>query len=134
MAPATPVSSTTPSSPTPPSISLINAAAFLRASKLEGSQSFRIHLSDFSDAASARRAKLAEEPIDLSNIPPEYHEFADVFSETQANTLAPHRPYDLKIHLDEGTAPPWGPIYSLSQSELQVLRDFIEENLRVGFI
>ena len=77
---------------------------------------------------------MAEEPIDLSNIPPEYHDYADVFSETQANSLAPHRPYDLKINLDEGTSPPWGPIYSLSQSELLALREFIEENIRIGFI
>ena len=118
----------------PPSISLINAEAFMRATKLPGSQSFRVHLSDLSDSASARKAKLAEEPIDLSHIPSEYHDFADVFSEAHANTLAPHRPYDLKINLEEGSSPPWGPIYSLSQSELLALREFIEENLRIGFI
>ena len=123
-----------PPSSAPPSISLINAAAFLRASKLEGSNSFRILLSDISASASARKASLEKDQPDLSNIPPEYHDFADVFSESQANTLAPHRPYDLKINLDEGASPPWGPIYSLSQDELRTLREFIEENLRTGFI
>ena len=140
MAPApnsTSVSPQTPPSPTvsaPPSISIINAAAFLRASKLPGSHSFRIHLSDVSNSASARKAKLEEDPVDLSNIPPEYHDFADVFSETQANNLAPHCPYNLKINLEEGASLPWGPIYSLFQSELQALHDFIEENLCSGFI
>ena len=55
------------------------------------------------------------------HVPKVYHNFADVFSKTRANTLAPHRPYDLKINLEEGTSPPLGPIYSLSVSELQSL-------------
>jgi len=50
----------------------------------------------------ANSAKLAETP-DLSNIPFKYHEFADVFSKTKAETLSPHHPYDLKINLEEGT-------------------------------
>ena len=55
------------------------------------------------------------------HVPEVYHDFADVFSKTHTNTLAPHRPYDLKINLEEGTLPPLGPIYSLSVSELQSL-------------
>lgn len=123
-----------PPTSVPPLVSLIGAAAFLKASKLEGSQTFRVVLTDPSESVAARKALLDKDNIDLQNIPAEYHDFADVFSETKANNLAPHRPYDLKIHLDEGTEPPWGPIYSLSQQELLALREFIEENLRTGFI
>ena len=68
------------------------------------------------------------------HVPEVYHDFADVFSKTRANTLAPHRPYDLKINLKEGTSPPLGPIYSLSVSKLQSLREFIDEHLKIGFI
>jgi len=39
----------------------------------------------------------------------------DKFSKSKASKLADHQPYDLKITLDEGTSPPYGPIYSLSQ-------------------
>jgi len=46
-------------------------------------------------------AKLAETP-DLSNVPSKYHEFANVFSKTKAETLPPHHLYDLKINLEEG--------------------------------
>ena len=38
----------------------------------------------------------------LAGIPPEYHEFKDVFSREKADTLPPHRPYNLKITLEEG--------------------------------
>ena len=73
-------------------------------------------------------------PVNLTNLPKEYHDFADVFSKTKAGKLAEHRPYDLKIMLDEGTAPPFGPIYSLSQEELAALHKFIDGNLATGFI
>lgn len=118
----------------PPSVSLINAAAFLQASKLRGSQSFQIFLSDLSESTQLCKASLDKDNTDLSNIPSEYHDFADVFSESQANTLALHCSYDLKINLEEGMSPLWGPIYSLSQNELLALHEFIEENLQTGFI
>ena len=73
-------------------------------------------------------------PVDLSTLPEEYHDFADVFSKSKAGKLADHRPYDLKITLDEGTILPFGPIYSLSQEELATLHKFIDKNLATGFI
>jgi len=65
---------------------------------------------------------------------PQFQTFADIFSKTKAEVLPPHRPYDLKINLKEGAQPPVGPIYSLSASEQEVLKEFIEENLNTGFI
>jgi len=79
-------------------------------------------------------ASVSDDVPDLSQVPAEYHDFADVFSKSKAFTLALHRPYDLKIEILEGTAPPVTPMYPLSQIELQTLRDFIEEHLRSGFI
>jgi len=81
----------------------------------------------------ANSAKLTETP-DLSNIPSEYHEFANVFSKTKAEVLAPHHPYDFKINLEESAQPPVGSIYSLSASKQEALKEFIEENLNMGFI
>ena len=102
-----------------------------RASKLPGSHNFELYLR--SSDIQANSAKLAETP-DLSNVPSEYHEFADVFSKTKAEVLPPHCPYDFKINLEEGAQPPVGPIYSLSASEQEALKEFIEENLNTGFI
>jgi len=81
----------------------------------------------------ANSTKLAETP-DLSNVPSKYHEFANAFSKTKAETLPLHRPYDLKINLEEGAQPPVGSIYSLSASEQKALKKFIEKNLNIGFI
>ena len=103
----------------------------MRASKLLGSHNFELCLRSLDIQANS--TKLAETP-DLSNVPSEYHEFADVFSKTKAEVLPPHYPYDLKINLEEGAQPPVGPIYSLSASEQEALKEFIEENLNMGFI
>ena len=115
-----------------PQVSLISAATFVCACKLPGAQSFRLHLSDTS--ISANSASVSDEAPNLSHIPKEYHDFTDVFNKAKADTLAPHQPYDLKINLEEGLAPPIGAMYSLSQSKLQTLCEFIDEHLRIGFI
>ena len=73
-------------------------------------------------------------PVTLDGVPKEYHGFTDVFSKSKAGILANHRPYDLKITLEDRASPPLGPIYSLSQEELLALRKFIDENTATGFI
>src|SRR5258708_8283471 len=70
----------------------------------------------------------------LDSIPDEYHDFRDIFSGEKAGTLAPHRPYDLQINIEEGAKPIHRPIYSLSPPELMALWEFLEEHTRSGFI
>ena len=110
---------------------IISAAAFLHISKLPDFHNFELYLC--SSDIQANSAKLAE-ASNLSNIPSEYHEFTNVFSKTKAEVFAPHCPYNLKINLEEGAQPPVGPIYSLLASEQKALKEFIEENLNMGFI
>ena len=72
--------------------------------------------------------------VNMTGVPPDYHEFTNVFRKTHTSTPAPHWPYDLKIELEKGTSPPFGPIYSLSQSELKSLQEFLDEHLAMDFI
>ena len=103
--------------PTAPDIQFVNAAMLSLIAKLWGSQLFIL---DYVwDEASV--CSITMEPVDLSGILEEYHNFADVFSKVKADTLALHHLYDLKINLEEGKTPPHSPIYSLSQTELQAL-------------
>ena len=136
--PSTP--SSAPEAPLPPHpptnsaprVSFINAAAFMRASKLPGTQVFRLQISN--PSVSAKSASVSADTPDLTNESEEYHDFADVFSKAKADKLAPHRPYDLKIELDESAGSPVGPMYSLSQSEMESLREFLDEYLSMGYI
>ena len=114
-----------------PNITIIGAAAFLHTSKLPGSNNFKLHLC--SSNIQANSTKLAEAP-DLSNVSSKYYEFANVFSKNKAEVLPSPHSYDLKINLKEGAQPLVGPIYSLSASEQEALKEFIEENLNMGFI
>jgi len=126
-----PTSETSVSTSEQPNIVIIGAAAFLHASKLPGSHNFKLCLC--SSDIQANSTKLAE-ASDLSNVPSKYHEFANVFSKTKAEVLTSHYSYDLKINLEEGARSLVGPIYSFSVSEQEALKEFIKENLNIGFI
>ena len=114
-----------------PNIAIIDTAAFLHVTKLPGSSNFELCLCSLDIQANS--TKLAEAP-DLSNVSSEYYKFADIFSKTKAEVLMPHCPYDLKINLEKGAQPLVGPIYSLSTSEQEALKKFIEKNLNTCFI
>jgi len=100
--------------------------------QIEGSTKYQLQLrpSDSAKACSSSASTL----LDLDIVPPEYCDYADVFSKAKASELPPHCNYDLKINLEEGTSPPLGTLYSLSPVELSALWTFIDENLNTGFI
>jgi len=56
------------------------------------------------------------------------------FLKKNVNILPKHQPYDGAIDLQEGTQPPFGPIYNLLQTELAELRKYIHKNLVKNFI
>src|SRR6267154_5789096 len=114
--------------PVLPHISLVNAVAFVRAYKLEGSVQFSIH---HVPSINLCFSSVAMVPVDLPNVPSDYHEFADIFDKGKAGALL-HHPFDLKIDLEDGVAPPLGTIYSLSSVELEALRKFLDENIATG--
>ena len=126
-----PVSETSVSNSEWPNIAIIGAAAFLCAPKLLDSSNFELclHSSDI-QANSAKLTKVSN----LLNVPSKYYEFTDIFSRTKAEVLIPHYSYDLKINLKEGAQSLVSPIYSLSVSKQEALKEFIEENLNTDFI
>ena len=86
-------------------------------------------------AAPQFKSSLASETAEItSKVPSPYHEFIDVFSKIKVTTLLPHHPYDHQINLEDGTSPPFGPIYSLSTVEQLALKQFINKNLSSGLI
>jgi len=112
-----------------PPIALINAAAFLKACQLNGSQQFSIQMKPDGSFCTV----MVDAAPDLSSVPKAYHDFANVFSKVKASVLAPHREYDLKIELEGAPLLP-GRLYSLSPVELKTLWAFINKNLHFGFI
>ena len=117
---------------TTPRVTLINAKVFRHESTMQGSQCFRLQVVTLKAMGQLVRASLGT--VSLDGVPEEYHDFTDVFRKSKAGVLADHRPYDLKITLEEGASPPLRPIYSLSQEELLALHKFIDANTATRFI
>jgi Reverse transcriptase (RNA-dependent DNA polymerase) len=61
-------------------------------------------------------------------------DFFDIFSCAKAKTLPPHRSYDHTIDIKNDAVPPHGPIYPLSNTKLEALRDYLDDMLSKGFI
>lgn len=94
-------------------------------------------LSDFScipDLSAFSLSLNALESVPHPVIPEAYAEFAPLFQDKDLGTLPPHRPYDHSITLEPGSQVPFGPLYTLSQKELEELRAYIDDNLKKGFI
>ena len=67
-------------------------------------------------------------------VPAEFQQYLDVMGKEMGDTLPEHGPYDCKIDLKEGSTAPWGPIYPLSETELQTLREWLKEMEKTGKI
>ncbi|KAG6888417.1 hypothetical protein C0995_008330 [Termitomyces sp. Mi166 len=81
----------------------------------EGAQAYQLHVSPsllkqhlWANANVATPETKSEEQILHKVILPEYHKYADMFSEGSAKELPPHHSYNHKINLEESTSPPFG--------------------------
>ena len=67
-------------------------------------------------------------------LPAKYREFSDVFDARKAGILPEHGPMEHRIDLVPGKEVPWGPVYPLSESELLILREYLDTSLAKGWI
>ena len=71
--------------------------------------------------------EILSEEVRRTQLPLEYEEFQDVFSEEEANKLPPRGGPEHTIEMTMD--PPYGPIYSLSKKELKVLQEYLDDSL-----
>ena len=83
-----------------------------------------------SPSTSSKTSDIDSDPC----LPDELANFKDVFSESSADKLPPHRPYDCQINLIKDSKLFYGPIYPLTDEESSALKEYIQENLKKGFI
>jgi hypothetical protein len=68
-------------------------------------------------------------------ISPEYHDFLPLFPEEGSRCLLPKRPsIDHEIHLKADFQQSFGPLYGLSQAEPKATKEWLDNNLKKGFI
>src|SRR5579859_3679414 len=122
-----------------PAVSIVGPHAFALLCNQPGVQLFTMSFApakqELSNANAAPTSAAQDNP-DLSAIPPEYHEFRDLFSNAKAKELPPHCPYDHTIEfMDPNAMPPAGTMYQItSPLELETLRQYCIENLNKGYI
>jgi hypothetical protein len=69
-----------------------------------------------------------------STLPPELSQYSDITNNNAADTLPEHHRSDHAINIEESATVPYGPLYNLSPQELEVLREYIVEAKRLGWI
>jgi len=74
------------------------------------------------------------DPDPLEAVPEEFREYLGIMGMEAAEALPEQKRYDCKINLKTGETAPWGPIYPLSEKELETLREWLKEMLRTGKI
>jgi hypothetical protein len=114
---------------TAPDIDIVDAQTYISLSEEPENRLFAASIEDIKKALQPKK-----ETDPLTILPEEYHEFQDVFSQREANTLPQHRPYDHTIQLKEASKLPFSRLYPMSRDELQVLRKYLDDNLKKGFI
>ena len=113
----------------------VSHAALQRMAKRDKLQICAVSVRDLQDHLARKELNPEEELEHLQKIiPPRYHRFIPMCQKEDADQLPPHRYSDHAIELEEGKQPPFGPLYSMSDLELQALRDYLEEQLAKGFI
>jgi hypothetical protein len=103
--------------------------------RTERTQAYELHLTDFSPEASCALASdilmaTGSEPTVLEA----YRAYAGVFSEADSESMPSHGSQDLAIELLDGKQPPWGPVYNLSEKELDTLCSYLKVQLKRGWI
>ena len=80
--------------------------------------------------ANQKKADLTPEQL----VPPEYHEYLDVFDEDKANRYPEPQQWDHKIEMKEGFEPKLFKAYNLTPKEQTELDKFLKENLDKEYI
>jgi len=70
----------------------------------------------------------------IDKIPWQYRDYQSLYTGEVSNVLLPPRWLDHAINIQSGKEPPLGPIFTLSENELSVLKKYIKERLHQGKI
>lgn len=109
--------------------------AFEQLARNKKLQIYAVSVSDIRQYLESDEKSEFEEKQELyRKIPSEYHDLLPLFTKKEADKLPPHRYIDHVIEIEQGQKPPFGPLYNMSNLELEALWKYLEENQKKGFI
>ena len=100
-------------------IAMIGVDAYCVACRLKRAQVFALSMKDIQYQA---EKEARAETNSTSVVPQEYHDFLDVFSKKDSDTLPPYRKYNHKIHLEKEQKPGYAPLYKMSPKKLDAVK------------
>jgi hypothetical protein len=126
----------------------ISADAFLRMAKNGNYETAVLWPEDFDSSLRAHVQNFAMSPEDYDKfmtnsektdprdkLPPEHHEFADVFKHKSEFTVPDHRPsIDHAINLRVGIEPPYKKGFPMNPTQLRAVKKYIDDELAKGTI
>jgi len=125
---------TTTSKPTQRTLQLVDEKEINNISSHKTRQDRAVDSTD-AECPTGHEVRVKETESAPPDIPDEYKGYIELFRDDKTATALPkHKPWDHEIVLQEGKEPTFGPLYGLSEKELGVLREYIDENLKKGFI
>ena len=108
------------------------ATEFLHIHQLSKALTFSVRAK--TSHATEIAARTAPKPS-IEHIPPEFHRYASVFSDTASRALPPHRDCNHAIDIKPDTTMKRNAsIYSLTPRETEALQEWIKDNLAKGYI
>ena len=69
-----------------------------------------------------------------NNLPPEYHNFTDIFQAAEKQSLPERGLHDYAIDLELGQQPPFEKLYSMFLAELNVLKVYLDDAMKAGIV
>ena len=69
-----------------------------------------------------------------NNLPPEYHNFADIFQAAENQSLPERGLHDHAIDLKLEQQPLFRKLYSMSSAELNVLKVYLDDAMKAGIV
>jgi len=70
--------------------------------------------------------------VELETLPREYAQLKHLFRPEVSEKMPLRQTFDHAIDLKEGSEPPWGPVYPMSQYQLNTLKTYLDEMLAQG--
>lgn len=116
-------------------IAMVSATAFRKIAARKNHRIYAVSVKDMEEYLSRPKFSDAEDKEKIKKLVPEdYHKFIQLFTKEEADKIPPRRYIDHAIDFEDGKQPGFGPLYSMSELELKVLKDYLDENLSKGFI
>lgn len=138
-----PINSTATAKPKEFNIAMVGAAPFRTIAHQKGTELFSITMCELDtclcnvqgqDSIQISEMTPDEQKDMKTKVPIEFHDFLDVFDRKAAEILPPNRTYDHRIELESEGPLPKSRLYAMSQYKLEKTKEYLEENLKKGFI